>query len=49
VKRIADEHISQLLGYLRSSRIETGLLINFGTPRLYVKKYLMSDIDSEEI
>ena len=49
VKRIADEHISQILGYLRSSRIETGLLINFGGPRLYVKKYLMSDIDSEEI
>lgn len=48
-KKIAEEHISQLLGYLRSSRIETGLLINFGAPRLYVKKYLMSDIDSEEV
>jgi len=49
VKRIAEEHVSQILGYLCSSRIETGLLINFGAPRLYVKKYLMSDIDSEEI
>jgi hypothetical protein len=35
--------VAQLLGYLRSSRIETGLLINFGSPILHVKKYLMSD------
>lgn len=43
VRAIVDEHIAQLLGYLRSSRIETGLLINFGAPILHVKKYLMSD------
>jgi GxxExxY protein len=42
-RTVAEEHIAQLLGYLRSSRIETGLLINFGAPRLHVKKYLMSD------
>ena len=41
-RSIADEHIAQLLGYLKSSRIETGLLINFGTPILSVKKYLMT-------
>ena len=41
-KTVADEHISQLLGYLKSSRIETGLLINFGGSRLYIKKYLMT-------
>ena len=40
---LADEHVAQVLGYLRSARIETGLLINFGTPVLYVKKYLMSE------
>jgi GxxExxY protein len=38
---IADEHVAQLLGYLRSSRIENGLLINFGGPRLYIKKYIL--------
>ena len=43
VRAIADEHVAQLLGYLRSSRIETGLLINFGATRLSLKKYLMSD------
>jgi GxxExxY protein len=43
-RTVAEEHIAQLLGYLRSSRIETGLLINFGSPRIHVKKYLMSDV-----
>jgi GxxExxY protein len=43
VRAVVDEHIAQLLGYLRSARIETGLLINFGAPVLHVKKYLMSD------
>ena len=43
VKSIADEHVAQLLGYLRSSRMEHGLLINFGAPVLYVKKFVMSN------
>ena len=43
VRSVANEHVAQLLGYLKSSRIETGLLINFGTPILHVKKYLMTD------
>jgi len=42
-RAVADEHIAQLLGYLKSGRIETGLLINFGSPVLHVKKYLMSE------
>ncbi len=43
VREVAPEHVAQILGYLRSARIETGLLINFGAPRLYVKKFLMTD------
>ena len=39
---MTDEHVAQILGYLKSARIETGLLINFGAMKLYVKKYLMS-------
>lgn len=42
-RTVADEHIAQLLGYLRCARVETGLLINFGAPILHVKKYLMTD------
>ena len=39
---LGDEHIAQLLGYLRSSRIEHGLLINFGSNKLQIKKYALS-------
>jgi len=39
---LIDEHIAQLLGYLRSSRIEHGLLVNFGASRLQIKKYALS-------
>ncbi|MBN1590886.1 MAG: GxxExxY protein [Pirellulales bacterium] len=41
-KSITAEHVAQLLGYLKSSRVETGLLINFGAPKLYIKKFLMT-------
>lgn len=41
VRHTLDEHISQLLGYLNSAKIHDGLLINFGAPKLYVKKYVM--------
>jgi GxxExxY protein len=40
---IANEHIAQLLGYLRASRIEHGLLINFGAPKLQINKYVLND------
>jgi GxxExxY protein len=42
-KAIADEHVAQLLGYLRGCRIEHGLLINFGSRKLEVKKYVLSE------
>ena len=32
-RAVADEHVAQLLGYLRCSRIEHGLLMNFGAQR----------------
>jgi GxxExxY protein len=37
-----DAHVAQLLGYLRACRIEHGLLINFGAPKLQIKKYVLS-------
>ncbi len=40
---IADEHIAQILGYLCSSKIEHGLLINFGNQRLQLKKLVLSN------
>jgi len=44
VRHVADEHVAQLLGYLRASRIEHGLLINFGAPRFQIKKYIINDV-----
>ena len=43
-RALADEHVAQLLGYLRASRIEHGLLINFGAPKLEIRKYALSDV-----
>jgi len=42
VRTLIDEHVAQLLGYLRASRIEHGLLINFGAPRLEIKKFVLT-------
>lgn len=42
-KSLNDEHVAQLLGYLRACRIEHGLLINFGNPKLQIRKYALSD------
>ena len=47
VKTLVDEHVAQLLGYLRSSRREHGLLINFGSAILQVKKYALSDPNTQ--
>jgi GxxExxY protein len=41
-KATTDEHVAQVLGYPKSSQIETGLLINFGAAKVHVKKYLMT-------
>ena len=44
VKNLLPEHTAQILGYLRSSGIEHGLLINFGAPVLEIKKYALTQI-----
>lgn len=41
---LANEHVAQLLGYLRGCRIEHGLLINFGAPKLEIRKYALSSL-----
>lgn len=42
VRALADEHVAPLLGYLKSSRIEHGLLINFGSYKFQIKKYALN-------
>ncbi|MCX6928995.1 MAG: GxxExxY protein [Verrucomicrobia bacterium] len=43
-KALAEEHVAQILGYLRSSGIEHGLLINFGAPKFEIKNHALSRI-----
>ncbi len=45
VRTIADEHTAQILGYLRASRHEHGMLINFGSPRIQFHKYIFRTND----
>lgn len=42
-KALAAEHTAQLLGYLRACHIEHGLLVNFGAPKLQIRKYALSE------
>jgi GxxExxY protein len=49
VRNVADEHVAQILGYLRSARKETGLLVNFGAPRFFIKKFLMTEALPERL
>jgi len=42
-RTLADEHVAQLLGYLRGCRMEHGLLINFGAPKLQIRKFALSE------
>jgi GxxExxY protein len=41
-RALASEHTAQILGYLKSARIEDGLLINFGSFKFEIKKYIFS-------
>ena len=42
-KMIAPEHEAQILGYLKSARLEHGLLINFGSYKFEIRKYAWSE------
>ncbi|CAA6678577.1 MULTISPECIES: GxxExxY protein [unclassified Lentimonas] len=41
VRAANDDHVAQLLGYLRGSGKRYGLLINFGSPKLFIKRYVL--------
>ncbi len=43
IKELTDEHVAQLLGYMRASGVEHALLINFGSARLEVRKYILNE------
>jgi GxxExxY protein len=41
-RALADEHTAQVLGYLKAARIQDRLLINFGSYKFQIQKYVMS-------
>lgn len=41
---VVPEHVAQILGYLKSSRIEHGALLNFGAAKFSIKMYGMSHV-----
>jgi GxxExxY protein len=43
VAHVLDEHTAQILGYLRAARVEHGVLINFGAPKFYIRKYALRE------
>jgi GxxExxY protein len=43
VKTLAPEHEAQVLGYLKSSRLEHGLLINFGSYKFEIRKFVWTE------
>lgn len=38
---LTDEHIAQVLNYLRATNYKLGLLVNFGTPRVQIKRVVL--------
>ncbi len=41
-KAFAEEHKAQIIGYLRSADIEHGLLINFGSFKFQIQKFVLA-------
>jgi GxxExxY protein len=41
-KALAVEHEGQILAYLKSAKLEHGLLINFGAPKFEIRKFIWS-------
>lgn len=41
VKSLIDEHIAQVLAYLRATEVRHGMLINFGSQKLQIRKFIL--------
>ncbi len=41
VKNLDDTHLAQLFAYLKATKIKHGMLINFGSPKIQIKKIIL--------
>lgn len=39
VRKLAPEHIAQVLNYLKACNLEVGLLVNFGCPKMEYRRF----------
>ncbi|MBL0210394.1 MAG: GxxExxY protein [Holophagaceae bacterium] len=49
VKNLAPEHDAQILGYLKAARFEHGMLINFGSQKFEVRKFIRTSNSPQSI
>lgn len=49
LSRLTTNHEAQAMNYLRASGFTVGLLLNFGTPKLGVKRVVLQHDDAETI
>jgi len=47
VSKLISEHRAQLMNYMRISKIDRGVLLNFGEPQLHIERYLYNE-DSDD-
>ncbi len=47
-KNFADEHFAQVMAYLKSTRMEHALLINFGSRKFEIKKFIVNDLSEAQ-
>ena len=44
-RSLHDDHTAQVLGYLRAARREHAMLINFGSPKIEIRKFIFRNED----
>ena len=41
-RSLTEEHTAQILGYIKATDYEHGILVTFGSPKLQIKKYILN-------
>lgn len=41
IKALSDEHTAQILAYLKTTQLKHGMLINFGSQKIQIRKFIL--------